>query len=260
MISIFLKLLSVKVPLLLVVVFSTLLLGVTGWSVWSLKSEASSLKTQLIAANKEVTDKQKELDDLTIRHGELVQEALKAELDAKNKFSTLVSEAQNAREKERQANVKLEADIRNTNRRLLNDLPGFASGNTTESGDNIAACRGRSQTLQSLLQEAVLVAEEATVGAEQCGTDLRAVLAAWPTLEKRASMGQKEVWQDISKAPLDGTVVEVREVAGYDRAFYQDGNWWYYNQAAENSGEGVESYAAGPIPTEFKVLVSTLNE
>ncbi len=54
-------------------------------------------------------------------------------------------------------------------------------------------------------------------------------------------------------APMDCSVVEVPMTRGYDRAFYEDGQWWWYNSELEASGDGFGSYAAGNYPSFWRV-------
>lgn len=149
-------------------------------TVGNVASAFKNQKLQTDLSNAKLKLSQLETENLRIKneHLQLVAKAADQRSEALEKISNLNQELQSARERETQLNSKLDSSIRAANRRLLDDSKRFATGNTTESGDTIAACRGRATTLQLLLEEAVSVAEEATVGAEQCGTDLRTMLEA----------------------------------------------------------------------------------
>lgn len=61
-------------------------------------------------------------------------------------------------------------------------------------------------------------------------------------------------WKPMSEAPLDGSSVKIPPVTypfvRYDRAFFQDGSWWYHNSKKE------DSYAVGPDPTGWLPIVN----
>lgn len=65
-----------------------------------------------------------------------------------------------------------------------------------------------------------------------------AVWASW--METKS-----EKWMPIETAPRDGTEVSVVPDSGYDRAFFQDGFWFW-------SKSEPDSIAAGPEPKGWK--------
>ena len=55
-------------------------------------------------------------------------------------------------------------------------------------------------------------------------------------------------WQPIETAPKDGTTIQVPIQCGYNRAFYQDGYWWWIS---ELGGDVIYGPSVGPTPDEW---------
>lgn len=167
-----------KWKLYLYIATAIVLLGTGGWLAW----DRQELKLQLAEAKKEKAEALSRYQEIRSEHADLVASAAQDALEWKNELERLKHEAQQAREGELQANRERRAAIESVNRRLLDDKARstLVTGDTTEDRDTVTAARARAETLWVLLQEAVSIAEEASSGAEQAGTDLRTVLAAWP--------------------------------------------------------------------------------
>jgi hypothetical protein len=90
-------------------------------------------------------------------------------------------EALNVALKERAASARVAADLRADADRLRGDLAAFA-GAGGAADDSLAACRDRAAALGLLVADGLRVQERIAEGAEACGSDLRAVLAAWPSI------------------------------------------------------------------------------
>jgi hypothetical protein len=88
-----------------------------------------------------------------------------------------VTEANNARAIERAKAYRIAAGLRADADRLRGDIAQFASGSAE---DTASACRDRSATLGSLLDDALRTSGECAAQAESVAADLRATLAAWP--------------------------------------------------------------------------------
>jgi len=143
-------------------------------------NQVATVHRELATAKQELQKAQDELVVLRAKHLTLVRAAAKESKDFEDHANALVKEAQTARDNETTANRKLADALRRSDIRVLDTLPSFAAGNTTEAGDSLTTCRSRAESLGVLLDEAVRLGREAAEGAEQSGTDLRAVLAAWP--------------------------------------------------------------------------------
>lgn len=87
-------------------------------------------------------------------------------------------DAQKARALHARTVVALRADAD----QLRGAVAAFAAGGGAE--DSLASCRGRADALGVLVSDGLRVQDQLAAGAEACGTDLRAVLAAWPVNAK----------------------------------------------------------------------------
>lgn len=115
------------------------------------------------------------------------QAALQAQ-DAARKQEQLLTqqlqEAQRAFETERERSASTAAAVlryRTELGGLRDQLTAYAAGGVGgASQDTITACRGRSETLGALLDEALRVSEESAADGERCESGIRALLMAWP--------------------------------------------------------------------------------
>ncbi len=149
---------------------STVLLGVYSYE----------LRLEVLVSKLEEQKAKTEVERIGKEHATLVAKHAKDTIDFAIKSEALSKEAQNARNKEMSASKRLELASLEYNHRMRALAEDYAApgGDPGKASDTITACRDRASTLASLLAEAMQVAAESTGAAEQCGTDLRAVLKA----------------------------------------------------------------------------------
>lgn len=85
-----------------------------------------------------------------------------------------------AREKDRESNQRVVADLRRQLAGVRGQLAAFATAGRPAAEDSLAACRDRASALGDVLAEALRVESELAADAEDRAADARALLEAWP--------------------------------------------------------------------------------